>query len=144
MVVNVEVSFKELYTDLDRQQFMKELGEKAEIHWRGRLLETKSIHTGELVSSLTSWSRDNEAVVVGAFYGKFIDTGTKPFWPPYEPLWEWAFSKTGDPEEAAAMARAVQERIAARGVRPQRISEYVLREIEKELGEIIDTKLLKG
>ncbi len=143
MAVVVTVKAPKMLEEDDINAFMENIARKAADEWRSRLFQIQAISSGELLSSISDWHTEKEAVVVGAFYGKFIDTGTAPFWPPYLPIWEWALWKTRDPEEAKDLAKAVQKKIAEKGITPRHISDYVVDEMEKELGEIIEKKLLR-
>lgn len=97
------------------------------------------VDTGELRQSV-SYDRlpDGAAVSVDAPHAPFMEHGTRPHTPPLGPLLEWA-SRKGF-EDPAAVARAVQRKIAARGIEPrhffsrsmQRARAIIFEEIRRE------------
>lgn len=71
--------------------------------------------TGTLQRSiLPEMSYPTSRVKVNVPYGIFVETGTRPHWPPIDPIRQWA-SKVGFTGPAFLVARA----IASRGTRAQ-------------------------
>ena len=84
-------------------------------------------------------------IEVDAPHAAVMENGARPFWPPIEPLEDWAKRKFGvDDEEAEEIARAVQIKSATFGIEPRhyfrtamvRIRKIVPVEVESELGKI--------
>lgn len=75
-------------------------------------------------------------------YAPFQELGTRPFWPPWKPLFEWAMRKTkGDRKAAGALAAAARMSIAARGIKAKKFLQNALvdnaRRIYKILGDTV-------
>lgn len=60
-------------------------------------------------------------VAITAPHAPYIEDGTRPFWPPLQPLIDWVRRKgLADGEgEVVSIARAVQHTIATRGIQPR-------------------------
>jgi hypothetical protein len=55
-------------------------------------------------------------------HASFIEFGTRPHTPPWEPLYHWALRRTGgDAERAGALATSVRRSISERGTRPRHV-----------------------
>lgn len=55
-------------------------------------------------------------------HADFIEFGTRPHTPPWNPLYRWALRRTGgDEERAGALAASVRRSISERGTRPRHI-----------------------
>lgn len=69
-----------------------------------------------LQSGVPPFEREDGSIVFGynAEYARFVDKGTRPHWPPIQPLLGWARRVLGD--ESAAYA--VQQKIAEEGTEP--------------------------
>ncbi|MFW6087399.1 MAG: hypothetical protein ACODAG_09350 [Myxococcota bacterium] len=103
-----------------------------------------AVDRGELRSSVGVTSvPDGADVHVDAPHAPFLEWGTRPHWPPFEPIYHWVQRKglAADPDEAEDVARAVQLKIAMFGTEPrgymakayQRTLDIVMEEIEHEL-----------
>lgn len=83
-------------------------------------------------------------VAVVAPHAAAINDGTRPFRPPYQPIYEWLVrKKLVEPDEAGARAWAIVEKIARVGIAPRHFmnkafarlvqGKYVGREVGREL-----------
>lgn len=79
-------------------------------------------------------------------YAPYHELGTRPFWPPWKPLFEWARRKTkGNIQAAGALAAAARRAIARRGIKALRFlqgaledrSEQIIRIINRALDEVV-------
>jgi len=105
-----------------------------------------AVDTGQLARSVEATDvLKGGRILVDAPHAAVIETGARPFWPPLQPLKDWAQRKFGvDEEEAAEIARAVQMKIAMFGIEPRhyfrtamaRVRKIVPIEVESELGKI--------
>jgi len=76
-------------------------------------------------------------------YAPYQELGTRPFTPPWIPIFEWARRKLkGDKKGAAALAGAVRASIAAHGIKAKRFLQNALEDnaekIFKLLGDIVN------
>lgn len=80
-----------------------------------------AVDRSELRNSVEVVPTDKGAIVkVTAPHAKIINDGTRPFWPPLQPLIDWLTRKQLVPEEEIPMrARMIQRAIAARGIAPR-------------------------
>lgn len=71
-------------------------------------------------------------------YAPMQELGTRPFWPPWRPLYEWALRKTkGDRKAAGALAAAARMSIAARGIKAKRFLQRALVDNAQRIYRII-------
>lgn len=71
-------------------------------------------------------------------YAPYQELGTRPFWPPWKPLYEWALRKTkGNRKEAGALAAGARIAIAARGIKAKRFLQNALIENAQRIYRII-------
>jgi len=82
-------------------------------------------------------------------YAPIIEYGTRPFWPPFEPLFDWAFRKFrvwGDgtaknPDERFAdawkIAKGTQAAIARRGLQPRHVQKRALIPAKRDLARAL-------
>lgn len=95
--------------------------EKATRNIEGRAKELAPVDTGRYRSSISSEVKDRQgSVISGVAYGRFIEYGTRPHWPPVVALQPWA-RRHGFPS-AFLVARA----IARRGTRAKKVFEKAL------------------
>ena len=106
VTINIEDVDKEIQDNVDG--FLKEIA----IKLTNKLKETAPVHTGRLRNSITILERKKGKIVVGvnAKYAAALQFGTDPFWPPIEPLKDWARKKLG----AEGLAYYVQKKIAGK------------------------------
>jgi hypothetical protein len=86
---------------------------------------------------------DGTVVSVGAPHAAIMEHGTRPFWPPAEPLIEWAIRKglADDRDEAEEIVFGIQRAIATSGIEPrnyfskafERVLPVIMQEVEHEL-----------
>lgn len=71
-------------------------------------------------------------------YAAYQELGTRPFWPPWRPLYEWALRKMrGDRDAAGALAAGARLAIAARGIRAKRYLQRALVDNAQRIYRII-------
>ena len=71
-------------------------------------------------------------------YAPYQELGTKPFWPPWAPLFEWARRKTrGNLQAAGALATAARKAIARRGIKAIRYLQGALEDREEQIKRIL-------
>lgn len=78
--------------------------------------------------------------IVGSnlLYAPFQELGTRPFTPPWRPLFEWAMRKTkGDRKRAGALAAGARMAIRARGIRAKRFLQRALEDNTRRIHRII-------
>lgn len=71
-------------------------------------------------------------------YAPFQELGTRPFTPPWKPLYEWALRVTkGDRKAAGALAAGARMAIRARGIRAKRFLQNALVDNARRIYRII-------
>lgn len=71
-------------------------------------------------------------------YAPFQELGTRPFWPPWKPLYEWALRvMRGDREAAGALAAGARLAISQRGIRAKKFLQNALVENARRIYRII-------
>jgi hypothetical protein len=78
--------------------------------------------------------------IVGSnkIYAPFQELGTKPFTPPWTPIFEWAKRKLkGDAKAAAALTVAVRATIAARGIKAKRFLQDALDDNAQKIYDLL-------
>lgn len=91
-------------------------------------------NTGEMVRSThTTRTRKGATVSVDAPHAPFMEYGTRPHFPPLEPLAEWAYQKglADSEEEAQAVALGVARKIAAKGLEPRHFMARAIKELKR-------------
>lgn len=72
-------------------------------------------------------------------YAPFMELGTRPFWPPWKPLYEWALRKVkGDRKAAGALAAGARMAIAARGIKAKRFLQRAIEDNSARIRRIIE------
>lgn len=82
-----------------------------------------AVDTGSLRGSVsTEFVEDGAIVSVDAPHAPMIEYGTRPFFPPVEPLAEWVKRKgmASTDEEAKSIAFAIAKKISRDGIAPRR------------------------
>jgi hypothetical protein len=99
------------------------------------------VDRGRLRASITPEVAVRANVIEGVVgsnvkYAPYQELGTRPFWPPWRPIYEWALRKTrGDRRGAGALAASVRASIAARGIRAKR---FLQGAVEKNVNKIVN------
>lgn len=107
-----------------------------------------AVHTGDLMRSVRyERTEKGGSITVDAPHAPFVEYGTRPHWPPTQPILDWVkakFGLTGQQAEQAAFS--IRAKIAAHGTKPrffmrrtvQQLTKggVVFREIEKELRKL--------
>lgn len=81
-----------------------------------------AVDTGELMRSVhVTPTSDGAIVTVDAPHAPFMEFGTRPHFPPLQPIAEWAYRKglADDEEEAMNIALSICRTIAAYGTNPR-------------------------
>lgn len=104
-----------------------------------------AVDRGELLNSReVTMTPKGATMAVTAPHAPAIEDGTRPFRPPYQPIYEWLLRKQlVEPDQAAARAWAIVEKIARVGIAPRHFmakafarlvqGKYVGREVGREL-----------
>ena len=69
-------------------------------------------------------------------YAPYQELGTRPFWPPWTPIYQWALRKTrGSRRAAGALAASVRASVAVRGIKAKR---FLQSAVEDNVQKIVD------
>jgi hypothetical protein len=83
-------------------------------------------------------------ISVDAPHAAIMETGTRPFWPPLQPLIDWATYKFGvDEDEAEEIAEAVRFKIAWFGIEPRHYFQTAMRTINQLVPIEVEAELDK-
>ncbi len=83
-------------------------------------------------------------IIVDAPHAAPIENGSRPFWPPLQPLIDWSMRKFGVSEkEAEGIARAVQRKIAEEGIEPRHYFRRAMRRVRKIVPIEVESELKK-
>lgn len=77
------------------------------------LVAAEATDTGQLLRSHVPPQREFDGSVITGFaadYAQWVDQGTRPHWPPIQPLLGWARRTLGDEDAAYAVQRKIAER----------------------------------
>ena len=75
-------------------------------------------------------------------YAPYQELGSRPFWPPWKPLFEWARRKTkGNLKAAGALAAGARRAIARRGIKALRFLQGALEDRSEQIVRIINRAL---
>jgi hypothetical protein len=97
------------------------------------------VDRGGLRASITPDIRQRANVIEGAIgsnrkYAPAQEGGTKPFWPPWAPIFQWARRKLkGDEKRARGLAYVVRRRIAQRGIKAKHYLKKAFEENEERI-----------
>lgn len=102
-----------------------------------------SVDTGELSRSVEYSPLDKGGrVAVDAPHAAVVENGSRPHWPPLQPLIDWAQRKFGvDEDEAEDIARNVQRTIAFVGTEPRHYFRRAMRDIRKDIPIEVESEL---
>jgi hypothetical protein len=104
-----------------------------------------AVDTGALARSVEHSSLPRGGRInVDAPHAAPIENGTRPFWPPLQPLIDWAGRKFGvDEDEAEGIARAVQRKIAMFGIEPRHYFRRAMVRVRKRIPIEVESELRK-
>ncbi len=119
MATNIRIEgFDEFKRDLGRaaeflpdavKQAMKKSTDHIKNRTQNKITDEGITFQGGLQQSIKArvpkWNRGE--VIVGKLYGLFVEKGTKPHWPPREPIEKWARIKLGQPGLGFVIARSI-------------------------------------
>ena len=75
-------------------------------------------------------------------YAPMQELGTRPFWPPWKPLYEWALRVLrGDRKAAGGLAQGARMAIAARGIKAKRFLQRAIEDNSERVKRIINQAL---
>lgn len=80
------------------------------------------------------WEGHVDYIEPAASYIGFVNDGTRPHWPPFEPIHLWATRVLGDPSATGRIRAA----IARRGTKPQRFVEKTVDTLGPDLSRVAD------
>jgi phage gpG-like protein len=103
-----------------------------------------AVDRGELMGSADTTNVDDGAIVgFSAPHAPMMEYGTRPFMPPFDPIYRWVIRKglATDPDEAEEIAEAVRWSISRYGIEPRqylgkafkKLTPIMLREVERAL-----------
>jgi len=109
------------------------------------------VDRGPLRASIVPEVVQRDKIVTGIVgsnreYAPYLELGTRPFWPPWQPLYEWALRKLrGDQQGARALAAGARLAISRRGIQAKRFLQRAVEDnaarvrgiIEQALGRIV-------
>lgn len=104
---------------------------------RAKVVERTPVNTGALRNSIQEEIEERDDEIIGRVatnieYAVPVEFGTKPHFPPIDPLTYWARRKLGiSGAEARSVAFRIARKIAQRGTEGYRMFEYGLEEGEK-------------
>ncbi len=105
------------------------------------------VDRGELAGSVEATSLPKGGrISVDAPHAAVMETGSRPFWPPLQPLIDWVLRKglAEDEDEAEEMALGIQKKFAFVGIEPRhyfrramvRVRKHIPIEVESELAQM--------
>lgn len=102
-----------------------------------------AVNTGSLRQSARAENTElGAALVVDAPHAAPINNGTRPFYPPLEPLVTWAMRKFGVSEkEAWRIAKGVAKKISEEGIEPRHFFEKAMARMELIIDEEVTREL---
>jgi len=118
-------NFERIIKDLSGNPILEAMG-KAVLLVEGKAKRNAPVDRGALRASITPDVAQMGNVVRGVVgsnlaYSPYIELGTRPFWPPWKPLFEWARRKVrGNIKAAGALAYAARRSIAQKGIKARR------------------------
>jgi len=101
------------------------------------------VDRGPLRASITPEIISGPTVVQGIVgsnlkYAPYQELGTRPFWPPWRPIYEWALRKVrGNRQAAGALAHRARISIATRGIQAKRFLQRALEDNAEKVYQIL-------
>jgi len=117
---------------------------------RATLVVTRSarknapVDRGPLRASIVPEVVQRDKIVTGIVgsnreYAPMQELGTRAYWPPWKPLYEWAVRKMrGDRKAAGALAAGARMAIAARGIKAKRFLQRAIEDNSARIKRIIE------
>lgn len=101
----------------------------------GEIEKAKAVDSAALKQSVGYKKvADGADIKVDAPHAPFVEYGTRPHWPPLEPLILWATRKLGLSEkDAESAARAIQVKISKKGTPPKKFMAKAMRQITSKV-----------
>lgn len=137
------------------ERYMRRFLQRAVVKVEGEVKERTPVNVGRLRSSVTHEVRGLGAKMQGIVgspvsYAPYVETGTKPHWPPFAPIMYWVQRKlrlSGDALYAAT--RGVQRAIARSGTQGKQMFEkgleasqgWIAEQWVAMWGEAVETEL---
>lgn len=100
------------------------------------ITKVDAVNVGTLRQSVSASRKANgeSQLEVSAPHAKFVEFGTRPHFPPFAPIFEWAVRKLRLSEkDAKRVARAIQMKIAKDGTKPRRFMQRSMRRIARDI-----------
>lgn len=121
---------------------------KATLLVSGQAKKLAPVDRGPLRASITPEVAVRDKVVQGIIgsnkiYAPYQELGTRPFWPPWQPIFDWARRKVGSLKAAGALTVAVRRTIARRGIRAKRFLQRALEEKADQVFRILGNVVAK-
>lgn len=102
---------------------------------------SKAVNTGGLLQSVRTENVPKGAILsVDAPHAPFIELGTRPHWPPDEPIREWVLRKglAEDDEELDQVVFSIRRHIATFGTEPRHFFKKAMVGVKKDVQEAMD------
>ena len=112
---------------------------KAVLLVEGKAKRNVPVDRGALRASITPDVQRRDTMVIGVVgsnlvYAPYQEFGTRPFWPPWRPLYEWARRKVkGDLKAAGALAAGARRSIARYGIKAKRFLQTAFEDSKSDI-----------
>ena len=156
--MDLSYTYKEFeYPHLER--VLREFGNAMEEYMRENLVNNKTNASESLMRSIkhiiTKDGQDYEVSISLEEYWKYVENGTKPHWPPRQPIIEWILVKPVIPEERNGKLPTIEQlgylirrKISEKGTKPQpffwKSVEQAMNEFEEAIAAAIETDIDEG
>lgn len=106
--ITIEISGLEGELDAEVEEILFDIGSELVNQLQ---IEAPTGATGDLQTSFQIFRRTNRDVYLGSRlpYALFVQTGTRPHTPPFEPIQVWARRKLGDESAAGPVWQKIRE-----------------------------------
>ena len=139
----VQKEFERIIKALSGNPILEAMG-KAVLLVEGKAKKNVSVDRGALRASITPDVAQRDNVVRGVVgssikYAPYQELGTRPFWPPWKPLYEWAKRKVrGNIKAAGALAAGARKAIAKRGIKAQHFLQGAFDDSKDKIVKVFD------
>lgn len=136
-------NLERIIKDLSGNPILEAMG-KAVLLVEGKAKKNVPVDRGALRASITPDVSSTATTVQGIVgsnlkYAPFIELGTRPFWTPWKPLYDWARRKVGGNLKAAgALAAAARRSIAQKGIAARHYLQNAFDDSKNDIIRIFD------
>jgi HK97 gp10 family phage protein len=137
-----QAKLEQIQRDMSGSPMMAAMGQATLVVTRAARKEAP-VDRGILRASVVPQVVRRDTVIYGIVgsnreYAPYQELGTRPFWAPWKPLYEWALRKMrGDQKAAGALAAGARMAIAARGIKAKRFLQRALEDNTRRIYRII-------